>query len=152
MTELPGLKSMFTQFYYCHSTTRLVIPTTINGNGQTDVFSQFKVDSICLPMFPHCGSFFSIGPRRPLPYAKFKGTRPQRGACHANRSIDRLPGVPLIVIANSQILQAISFFVHSLEAPEGLYVRNSDARSKGLHWQVPFSLTLVPLSLAYGSA
>jgi len=96
--------------------------------------------------------FLSIGPRIPLPYAKFKGTRPQRGACHANRSIDRLPGVPLIVIANSQILQAISFLVHSLEAPEGLYVRNSDARSKGLHWQVPFSLTLVPLSLVYGSA
>jgi len=25
--------------------------------GQTNGFSQFKVDSICLPMFPHCGSF-----------------------------------------------------------------------------------------------
>jgi len=41
--------------------------------GQTNRFSQFKVDSICLPMFPHCGSF-TIRLHRPLPHAKLSGT------------------------------------------------------------------------------
>ena len=39
--------------------------------GQTNGFSQFKVDSICFPMFSHCGSF-GIGPLRPLPHAKLE--------------------------------------------------------------------------------
>jgi len=48
--------------------------------GQTNGFSQFKVDSICLPMIPHCGSF-SIGPRRPLTYTKLSSTNPEIGTC-----------------------------------------------------------------------
>ena len=31
------------------------------GGGQTNGFSQFKIDSICLPMIQNCGSF-SVGP------------------------------------------------------------------------------------------
>jgi len=39
-----------------------------------------QVDSICLPMLPHCDSF-SIGPRRPLPHVKLSGTNLKIGAC-----------------------------------------------------------------------
>jgi len=47
-----------------HQTT--IVGNVTNGRGlfaagcQTNEFSQLKVDSICLPMFPHCGPF-SIG-------------------------------------------------------------------------------------------
>jgi len=47
------------------------------AGDRTDGFSHFKVDSICLRMFPHCG-FFNIGP---LPYAKFSGTNQEIGTC-----------------------------------------------------------------------
>jgi len=47
---------------------------------QANGFSQFKVDSICLPMFPYCGSF-TIGPRRSVPYAKLSGTNLKIGTC-----------------------------------------------------------------------
>jgi len=63
--------------------------------GQTNWLSQFKVDSICLPMFPHCGSF-SIGLCRALPYAKLSGTNPEIGTCRGNFSINRLLVEPLI--------------------------------------------------------
>jgi len=43
------------------------------AGGQANGFSQFKVDSIQLPMFQHYDSF-SIGLRRPLPHAKLSGT------------------------------------------------------------------------------
>jgi len=46
------------------------------GGGQTNEFSQFKVNSICLPMFLHCGSF-----GRPLPHAKLIGTNLETGTC-----------------------------------------------------------------------
>ena len=48
--------------------------------GQTNGFSQFKVDSICLPMFPHCGSF-TIRPHRLLPLAKLSGTNLKISTC-----------------------------------------------------------------------
>ena len=57
--------------------------------SQTNGLSQFRVDSICLSMFPHCGSF-SIGLCRPLPYAKFSGTSPEIGTCRGNFSINKL--------------------------------------------------------------
>jgi len=120
--------------------------------GQTNVLSQFKVDSICLPMFPHChdcGSF-SIGPCRPLPYAKLSGTNPELDTCRGNFSINRLLVEPLITrpLADSygnsclmtvaysiisRIQHAMSFFVRSLEPPEGLYLRYLTARPKILH-------------------
>jgi len=54
--------------------------------GQTNGFSQFKVDSICFPTFSHCGSF-SIGPLRPLPHAKLSGTNLKIGTCRVNFSV-----------------------------------------------------------------
>ena len=57
--------------------------------GQTNGLSQFKVDSICLSMLPHCGSF-SIRPCGPLPYAKLSGTNPEIGTCRGNFSINKL--------------------------------------------------------------
>jgi len=54
------------------------------AGGQTNGFSQFKVDSVCLPTFPHCGSF-SIAPHRPLPHAKLNGTKPEIGTCRGNK-------------------------------------------------------------------
>jgi len=49
------------------------------------VISQFKVDSICLPMFLHYGSF-SIGPCRQYHmYAKLSGTNLLKiDTCHVN--------------------------------------------------------------------
>jgi len=44
------------------------------AGAQTNGFSQFKVDSICLRTFPHCGSFIIAAARRPLPHAKLSGT------------------------------------------------------------------------------
>jgi len=116
--------------------------------GQTNGLSHYKVDSICLPMFPHCGSF-SIGPHRLLPYAKLSGPNPQIGTCRENFSISRLLVEPLIARSLtdshrnsclmtvaypiiSRIQQAMSFFVRSLEPPERLYLRHSAARSKSL--------------------
>jgi len=117
--------------------------------GQTNGLSQFKVDSICLPMFPHCVSF-SIGLCRPLPYAELSGTNQEIGTCRGNFSINRLLVEPLIArpltdshgnsclmtVAYSilsRIQQAMSFFVRNLEPPEGLYLRHSTARPKILH-------------------
>ena len=57
--------------------------------GQTNGLSQFKVDSICLSMFPHCGSS-SVGPCRLLPYAKLSGTNPEIGTTRGNFSINKL--------------------------------------------------------------
>jgi len=119
------------------------------AGGQTNGFSQFKVDSICFPMFPHCGSL-SIGLRRPLPHVKLSGTNPKIGTCRVNFSINRLFVEPLIArpptdshgnsclmtVAYSilsRIQQAMSFFVRSLEPPEGVYLRHSTARPKSLH-------------------
>ena len=94
--------------------------------GQTNGLSQFKVDSICLSMFPHSGSF-SIGPCRPLPYAKLSGTNPETGTCRGNFSINQLFVEPLtdshgnsclMTVAYSilsWIQQAMSFVVRSLE-------------------------------------
>jgi len=56
------------------------------AGGQTNGFSQFKADSIFLPMFPHCGSF-SIGPLRPLPHAKLSSTNLKIGTCRVNFSV-----------------------------------------------------------------
>jgi len=39
----------------------------------------------------------------------------------------------------SQIQQAMSFFAHSLDAPEGLYLHHSAARLQSLHRQYLFS-------------
>jgi len=117
--------------------------------------SLFKVDSICLPMFPHCGSL-SIGPRRLLPYAKLSGSNPEIGTCRGNflshRLLVKLPidrtltdshgNLCLMTVAYSilsQIQQAMSFSAHSLEAPEGLYLRHSIARSKSLLGKCLFS-------------
>ena len=97
--------------------------------------SQFKVDSICLLMFLHCGSF-SIGLYRPLQYAKLSGTNPEMGTCDGNFSINRLLVEPLMArpltdshgnaclmtVAYSiisHIQQAVSFFVRN---PRGLYL------------------------------
>jgi len=113
---------------------------------QTNGLSQFKVDSICLPMFPNCGSF-SIGPCRALPYSKLSDTNPEIGTCRGNFSISRRLVEPLIArpltdshgnsclmtVAYSilsRIQQAMSFFVRSLEPPEELYLRHSTARPK----------------------
>ena len=126
---------------------------------QTNGFSQFNVDSICLPMFPHCGSF-SIGPCRPLPYAKLSGTNPEIGTCRGNFSINRLL-VELLIARSltdshgnsclmtvaysilSRIQQAMSFFVRSAEASEGLYLRHSekDKRLTQLKWIYKDSLS-----------
>ena len=57
----------------------------VAAGGQTNRFSEFKVDSICLPMFPHCGSF-SIT-RRPLPYAKLSGTNREIDTCCLNFAV-----------------------------------------------------------------
>ena len=51
---------------------------SFSAGGQTNGFSQFKVDLICLPMLAHRGSF-SIGSHRPLPYAKLSGTNLKTG-------------------------------------------------------------------------
>ena len=107
-----------------------------------------QVDSICLPIFLHCGSF-SIGPCRPLPYAKLSGTNSEIGTCRGNFTINKLLVEPLIArpLTESRgnsclktvaysilswIQQAMSFFVSSLEPPEGLYIRHSTARPKTL--------------------
>jgi len=117
--------------------------------GQNNGLSQFKVDSICLSMFQHCGSF-SIGPCRPLPYAKLSGTNPEIGTCRGYFSINKLLVEPLIARpptdshGNSYLMtvaysilswiqQAMSFFVRSLEPLEGLYLRHSTAWPKILH-------------------
>ena len=55
------------------------------AGGQANGFSQFKIDSICLPLFPNCGSF-SIEPCRPLPHAKLSGTNLKIGSYHVNFS------------------------------------------------------------------
>ena len=84
-------------------------------------------------MFSHCGSF-SIGPRKPPPFAKLSRTKPEIGTCRGNFSINRLLVEPLIArpltdshgnsclmtVAYSilsRIQQAMSFFVRSLEGP-----------------------------------
>ena len=54
--------------------------------GRTIGLLQFKVDSICLSMFLHCGSF-STGPCRPLPYAKLSGTNLEIGTCRVKFSV-----------------------------------------------------------------
>ena len=56
------------------------------AGGQTNGFSQLKVDSIGLPMFLHCGSF-STEPLRPLPYAKLSGANLKIGTLHVNFSV-----------------------------------------------------------------
>ena len=56
---------------------------TAGGVGQTNEFSQFKGDSICLPMVPHCGSFGSRL-RKPLPHAKLRDTNLKIGTCRVN--------------------------------------------------------------------
>ena len=82
------------------------------AGGQTQWFSQFKVDSMCLPMFPHCGSF-GIGPRRPLPYAKLSGTNPEIGTCRGNFSVwqpndrDRAPPVQGYGQRNSWLVESM---------------------------------------------
>jgi len=87
---------------------------------------------------PHCGSF-SMGPCRPLPYAKLNGTNPEIGTCRGNFSINKLLVDALIARpltdshGNSRLMavaysilswiqQAMSFFVRSLEPPEWLYL------------------------------
>ena len=112
--------------------------------------------------------FFSIGPRRPLPYAKLSGTNPKIGTCRGNFSINRLLVEPLIArpLTDSHgnsclmtvaysilswIQQAMSLFVGSLEASEGLYLRHSAARPKKFTRQVSI-FRLLPLGLACGSS
>ena len=51
--------------------------------GQTNEFLQFKVELIWFSMFLHYGSF-SIGPCRPLPYAKLSSINLEIGTCHVN--------------------------------------------------------------------
>ena len=123
--------------------------------GQINGLLQFKVDSICFPMFPHCGSSI-VRPSRPLPYAKLSGTNPEIGTCRGNFSINRLLEAPLIArpltvacSILSRIQQAISFLSVALNPRRG-----SISAIRLLDWnytrQVPI-VRLVPLSLARGS-
>jgi len=65
-----------------------------SAGGQSNQFSQFKVDAVCSPIFLHCGSF-SFRSRRPLLYAKLSGTNLKMGACRGDFSINRLLVEPL---------------------------------------------------------
>ena len=56
------------------------------AGGQTNGLSQFKVNSICLPIFPHCGSL-SIGLHRPVPHAKLSGINLKIDTCRVNFSV-----------------------------------------------------------------
>ena len=106
-------------------------------------------------MFPHCSSF-SIGPGRPPPYTKLNGTNPGIGTCCENFTINGLFVEPLIArpltdshgnsclmavdySILSRIQRAMSFFVRSLEAPEGHYLSHSIARPKSLYGKCPSS-------------
>ena len=134
-----------------YTTTATVVGKVENGRGffaaggQTNGFSRFKVDSICLSMFPHHG-YFGIGPPRPLSHDKLSGTKLKTGTCCAHFSINRQLVEPLIArpltdsiensclmtAAYSRIQKAMSFSVRSLKASGGLCARRSATRPKCL--------------------
>ena len=59
------------------------------AGGETNEFSKFKIDSICLPTFLRRDSF-SIGLHRPPPHAKLSGTNPEMGTSRVNLLVEQL--------------------------------------------------------------